>query len=102
MVTRSGIRTHFAAHCLTLLNRRRADFLVSKMAEEGIFEKDETKPEKRSKDGRPTKKLRPSNKNESILEKEGVNMQAAEGDMQKDISNIFPSYNRGRGRGGKP
>eukprot|EP00977_Amphora_coffeiformis_P010825 scaffold2536_cov169-Amphora_coffeaeformis.AAC.18 len=87
-------------------------FLVSKMAEEGIFEKDDGDAKskrnnnfsRQSGDQRPTKAKKPRlpDKNDSILEQEGVNMRAVDNDgTQKDISQIFPSY-RGRGRGGKP
>ena len=91
-------------------------FLVSKMAEEGIFEKDDdggdvkqkrnsSSSSRQSGDQRliKTKKARMSDKNDSsILEQEGVNMRAVDdGGVRKDMSQIFPSY-RGRGRGGKP
>ena len=85
--------------------------LVGKMASEGIFpskEEDNTdkrKADKRSANKRPGK-ARTSTKGEpsspSVFETEGVNMRAAQESTSKDISKIFPSYNRGRGRGGKP
>ena len=82
------------------------------MAEEGIFEKDDdgdakqkrNHPSTRSDDRRPAdaKKPRSSDMSESVLEKEGVNMRAVADGTPKEMSKIFPSYNRGRGRGGKP
>lgn len=85
--------------------------LVGKMASEGIFpSKEEDNDDKRTTDKRSANKrpgkARTSTKGESsslsVFETEGVNMRAAQESTSKDISKIFPSYNRGRGRGGKP
>lgn len=85
-------------------------FLVGKMAEEGIIEKSASNDHKRDvvacggyivSDNRSPKKPRPENdKADSILEKEGVKMNVVEG-SKSNLSKIFPSYSRGRGRESK-
>ena len=76
--------------------------LVGKMAEEGIFDKDEAKRGKRSHDKPHGGRSGFKGRNESVLEKEGVYMHGLHSKGPKDISQIFPSFKRGRGRGGKP
>ena len=93
--------------------------LVGKMASEGIYSKDDDENKKQSSDKRFSDKKRSTNKNaptknrpfnrdkssresSSVFETEGVNMRAAQDTSARDIAKIFPSFNRGRGRGGKP
>jgi RNA recognition motif-containing protein len=73
--------------------------LVSKFASEGVFEKPSKEEENTHQ--RPTKK--PRQGHDSVLARQGVDMKAsAHKDTEaKDVSQIFPSYNRGRGRGGR-
>lgn len=86
-------------------------FLLSKMAQEGIHEKDENGKKDKTKSFKsrlssnnnkakepPSKKQKKSNP--SMADK-GVDMSISDpsGGDSNDMSSIFPSYNRGRGRG---
>lgn len=73
-------------------------FLLGKFAEEGV--RDEQERKKQRKDDRPRtdKRSKEPRTGGRELEQQGVDMSISE-PTKSDLSSIFPSYSRGRGRG---
>jgi len=83
-------------------------FLLTKFAEEGLFEKPDKEQERQERQERQAKRRPPSNDNNtgasrkklresSTFGKQGVDMKVSE-QKEGDMRSIFPSFNRGRGR----